>query len=268
MIKLKLFALAAFASTLLYSCQKDKALETERPAVSDDTKAKISKLGFSTATVHKVDEGYLVEGDIVITDEMLEKGSAYSLMRVGSTEQYRTTNLVTGTPKTIKVRVASSLPAKFVTATNAAIARYNAENLTLKFTRVTSGGDIVLSASPWYYQFLGILGSGGFPTAAGKPYNSILITYQLLNNYSANSITTVIAHEIGHCIGFRHTDYMDRSYSCGGAVDNEGASDVGAILIPGTPAAADPNSWMLACTSSNINRPFNANDKIALKYVY
>jgi hypothetical protein len=265
---LRFISLASVASALLFSCKKDKAMEAERPVVSAETKARISELGFSTATVHKVDEGYLVEGDIVITDEMLKDGSDYSLMRVGSTEQYRTTNLVTGTPRTINVRVASSLPSKYVTATNAAIARFNAENLTIKFARVTSGGDIVLSASPWYYQFLGILGSGGFPTKAGKPHNSIMITYELLNSYTANAITTVIAHEIGHCIGFRHTDYKDRSYSCGGATENEGASDVGAILIPGTPAAADPNSWMLACTSSNINRPFNANDKIALAYVY
>ena len=40
---------------------------------------------------------------------------------------------------------------------------------------------------------------------------------------------------MGHCIGFRHTDYMNRAYSCGGSPANEGASSVGAILIPGHP---------------------------------
>jgi hypothetical protein len=61
---------------------------------------------------------------------------------------------------------------------------------------------------------------------------------------------------------------MDRSYSCGGAYTNEGASSVGAIFIPGTNAEADPESWMLACIGSGKNRPFNANDVTALSYVY
>src|SRR5687768_6007262 len=85
---------------------------------------------------------------------------------------------------------------------------------------------------------------------------------------NVNYIATILAHEIGHCIGFRHTDYMDRSYSCGGSTANEGASTVGAILIPGTPAGPDPNSWMLACIGSGQNRPFNSNDRTALTYLY
>lgn len=61
---------------------------------------------------------------------------------------------------------------------------------------------------------------------------------------------------------------MNRAYSCGGRHYNEGSAGVGAILIPGTPSKADPNSWMLACISSGQNRPFNANDAIALNYLY
>jgi hypothetical protein len=60
---------------------------------------------------------------------------------------------------------------------------------------------------------------------------------------------------------------MDRSFSCGGRRYNEGAAGVGAILIPGTPKKADPNSWMLACTDGT-DRPFNGNDVIALNYLY
>ena len=77
-----------------------------------------------------------------------------------------------------------------------------------------------------------------------------------------------MAHEMGHCIGMRHTDYYNRAYSCGGSASNEGASTVGAILIPGTPSSAEPNSWMLACVGNGVNRPFTANDLTALNYIY
>lgn len=82
-------------------------------------------------------------------------------------------------------------------------------------------------------------------------------------------MTTVIAHEIGHCIGFRHTDYMNRAYSCGSG-GNEGQENngVGAVHIPGTPTGPDAASWMLACLSATTDRPFNSNDKVALAYLY
>jgi hypothetical protein len=77
-----------------------------------------------------------------------------------------------------------------------------------------------------------------------------------------------MAHKMGHCIGFRHPDYMNRAYSCGGRKSNEGASTVGTIRIPGTLAAASPNSWMLACVGTTVDGPLNANDVIALNYLH
>jgi hypothetical protein len=61
---------------------------------------------------------------------------------------------------------------------------------------------------------------------------------------------------------------MNRQYSCGGQAVNEGASAYGAVHIPGTPTGPDPNSWMLACINSGGDRPFNANDRTALNYLY
>ena len=90
-------------------------------------------------------------------------------------------------------------------------------------------------------------------------------TYHL----TVNGIATIMAHEMGHCIGFRHTDYYNRAISCGGSVSDEGASTVGANLIPGTPSTATlaAQSWMLACTDGS-NRFFNSDDKTALNFLY
>jgi hypothetical protein len=150
-------------------------------------------------------------------------------------------------------------------AINNAIARYNAENLGLTFVRGGSsgGGNInirVVNTNQY-------IASAGFPSN-GNPYNSISYAKRY-NNYSDGFMTTVIAHEMGHCIGFRHTDYMNRAYSCGsGGNEGQETSGVGAVNIPGTPTGPDSGSWMLACLSATTNRPFNNNDKTALNYLY
>jgi len=48
----------------------------------------------------------------------------------------------------------------------------------------------------------------------------------------------------------------------------EGASNVGAIFIPGTATGPEAGSWMLSCLSASTNRQFNNNDKVALNYLY
>ena len=129
---------------------------------------------------------------------------------------------------------------------------------------MTSGANISIVKGNGSY-----LASAGFPTSTGQPYNQVKVNSRAIgNNPNQNYLATILAHEIGHCIGMRHTDFADRSYSCGGSPTNEGASTVGAVHIPGTPTGPDPNSWMLACIGSGQNRPFNANDKVALNYLY
>ncbi|HYE54131.1 MAG TPA: M57 family metalloprotease [Chitinophagaceae bacterium] len=257
-------ALAVF-SLMAVSCKKDAKVETAPDAISDDVLAKIYNLGYGIKNVQKHDEGYLVEGDIVLTHEDLNRNPETIFLRIAGEEQYRTYNLVGSLPRTITVRVATTLPSSYVTATDEAIRRYNAENLRVRFSRVTSGGNIVLSPAP---SGSGYLASAGFPSG-GNPYSSVRVNSAYLgSNPGTNYLATIIAHELGHCIGFRHTDYMSRQYSCGGSAYNEGASSVGAVHIPGTPTGPDSGSWMLACIGSGQNRPFNTNDRTALNYIY
>jgi predicted Zn-dependent protease len=257
----KPFAIITFAIFIISSCSKENQEPTE-DLVTEETLAKIAKLGYGTREVQKIDEGYLVEGDIILTEKNLNETSNSPVLRIANVEQYRTTNLVTALPRTITVSTNSS-NSNLSAAIDGAIARYNAQGLQLTFQRVSSGGDIAISV----VNTRQYIASAGFPTSAGEPYSGIKYAKAYLN-YSSNFMITVLTHEMGHCIGFRHTDYMDRSYSCGGSLANEGESNVGAINIPGTPTVADPNSWMLACLSSTTNRPFNANDEVALAYLY
>ncbi|ELR73502.1 protease B [Fulvivirga imtechensis AK7] len=266
MKNLKLAAIA-MAMVFLAACEQESVAPEKEP-VSPETLNKLASLGFKTTDVFKYNGSLVVEGDIVIAESRLDEMRPANILAIE--EQYHTDNLVTGMPRVIKVFVSTSFSSKYFNATDAAIARYNAEGLNLTFQRVTSssGADIAIKPSPWWYGWFGILGSAGFPTASGNPHNEILLTRSYYDGVSdIGALTTTIAHEMGHCIGFRHTDYMDRSYSCGGSTSNEGDGGVGANHIPGTPTTGDPASWMLACSDGS-DRPFNANDKTALDYLY
>ncbi|OLY92241.1 Dual-action HEIGH metallo-peptidase [Cnuella takakiae] len=249
---------------LFQACTKNvKEPEANEP-VDANTLGLIKAKGFSTSEVQKIEGGYLVEGDIVLTTDDLQTMPTSPNLVIASEEQYRTFNLVNtnGGRREITVSASGSVNAALSTAINNALARYNAQNLNITFRRVGSGGNInIRLVNTRQY-----IASAGFPSG-GNPYNEVKYA-NAYANYPSGFMTTVIAHEIGHCIGFRHTDYMNRAYSCGGSASNEGSGTVGAVHIPGTPTAADPNSWMLACLGSNTDRPFNANDRTALGYIY
>lgn len=270
MKKILFFSLIAAS---LYSCKKTSTEEiAPSNEISAETKAKVAALGFGTSNIIQNEDGYIVEGDILLTESLLNSTPSQSLLRIGNNEQYRTTNLVTtGTTRVIKVLV-SNLGTAFVSGADLAIQRYNALGLKMTFQRITSGtADITIIGFNQKARGGSItLGSAGFPTG-GNPYFQIKMNTNEQaygSNPDVNYVGSVIQHEIGHCIGMRHTDYMDRSYSCGGSYSNEGASTVGAILIPGTPSTANAGSWMLACTGPTNPRTFTANDITGLNYLY
>src|SRR6187551_499399 len=133
---LKPLAFLLIAGFAITSCKKE-VKDPAQEQISEETLAKITGHGFGTSDVQKVEEGYLVEGDIILSEEFLNTMPGGNFLRIAETEQYRTTNLVNG-PRVITVDVSSQLPSSYIAATDEAIARYNAQNLTLTFQRVSS----------------------------------------------------------------------------------------------------------------------------------
>lgn len=269
-----LAAMALAASMVFVACNQQNDDVSTGSDVSDAVLVALTNAGFDVENQSpiKYREGYLVEGDIYLKESDiagLEKAS-----RLPDNEQYCTNNLVTtGGSRTITIYAStSSFSTAMIAGLDEAISRYNDEDLEITFQRVTSSSaDIVMTRLSTRYERQGVLGSSGFPTSSGDPYDEIQMSGILESTYGLDSdeIASIIAHEMGHCIGFRHTDYYNRAISCGGSSYNEGTAGVGANLIPGTPSTAtySAQSWMLSCTDGS-DRPFNTDDVTALTYLY
>ena len=274
---------AAFA--LVFTACQEKAEEVPvdlQEEVSQAVKDQLTAAGFNADEVFTWNfngqDGYLVEYDLFLTEADI--AALGQTDKIADTEHYRTTNLVTNLPRVIKVGIDPAFSSIVQTALTDMVAQYNAENLQLTFveTAVTVSGkgkkktyntdaDILITAFRERprrgFITLGI--AAGFPTASGDPAEGFgLNTYWIENlGPSLDEIRGVMAHEVGHCIGFRHTDYQTRE--SGGSNTNEGSAGVGAIYIPGTPTGSDATSWMQACGPAD---DFNANDVIALNFLY
>lgn len=276
-INILLIALTLGAFTF-YSCSTEEPLnENEIPQEVLSTLAG-SGYDVSNAIISYDDNGdmlgYIVENDLLITQDGLNDLKEFN--GDPKTEQYATNNLVTGLPRVITVFMPTGrkgYSSGEQAGLDEAIRRFNAENLQISFQRTSSSSaDIVFQRLSKRDERQGVLGSAGFPSSSGEPFGTIRMSGILESQYglSTNGIATIMAHEMGHCIGFRHTDFFDRSISCGGSLANEGSGGVGANHIPGTTTGADlqgNGSWMLSCTDGS-SRPFTNDDVTALNFLY
>jgi len=280
---------------LLYSCNKKDDTLLEKPQ-NDAYVEKLKALGYDLSRgFYEKDGGFIVENDIFFSREDIDYFSAQKLTEIvktydlgtyaslnptkaggGKKSQYRTTNTVSFATtntyyRTVSVYLDPTLNSVIGNGLDDAISRYNNLNIALTFVRTQSSNGASIRITPVYDDSDNkYLMRAGFPKG-GVPHNSILVnTYYYNINSDRLDIAKTLAHEIGHCIGLRHSDYMNRVFSCPpkpGSSTDEGSGTEGAIHIPGTPVDPDANSIMLAC-SGNYDLPFSQYDILALRTIY
>ena len=249
-------SLALLAGVALVGCGVDPQAENQ------EIVSNLVEAGFPADDIRIVDDLVYVGNDSHVTLQ----ASREMLQSPEGKEQYSTTNLVgTGVTK-ICINPTSSFNSyrRLSQGLDLAIANYNSLGLRIFFARgPTTGCTANITAT----TTTGAGGSAGFPTG-GLPYGTINIGTGL-QSYSLDVNEHVITHELGHCIGFRHSDYYNRAISCGGSASNEGTAGVGANLIPGTPSTATVGgSIMNACFRSTETGEWTSSDITALNYLY
>ena len=258
----KVFALAMTCGALSFGCaaQPEQGSVDETQEITDN----LIQAGFRADDIQVVDGKVFTGRDAEVS---LQASREMVAGDGSSQEQYRTTNLLSTAMTTICVN-GSAFTGSFSTALNNAITNYN--NLGLRFTlRRTTGSTTGCSATITARTTTGTGGVSGFPSG-GRPFNTINIGSGLQSaTFSVDTVEHVITHELGHTVGFRHSDFFNRSISCGGAATNEGGGGVGAILIPGTPSGATVGgSIMNSCFRQSETGEFTASDRTALNALY
>ncbi len=255
------------------SCKKDQKASGQQSNTDSKVVAYIKKLGFKQSDIHDYVDYYIVDGDILFaknaiidtTKTKLDANSDPSQLSKLRTEQTGTGSYV-GANINVIIQVDPSM-SNYVNEITAAIGQWNSVPGSLVFSIYNGTGPLPNVTIKNVNLGTGYCGLSQWPIN-GHPGALIEINEAFMANYSFDQRQINIAHELGHVIGLRHTNWYINNEPVNGT-DAVG-SPAGAVQIPGTPDkfTGDPNSIMNGGLCGQDPITLSNFDKIAFQYLY
>lgn len=245
-------------ASMFTACTQDEYLNSyseesvqETPGIEEMVAYLVSEYGFSTEDIRITDSSLIVEGDIAFDiDGFWDK---YANKNPATRAHYSYTNLVSSNHRYILVTSPAvgqtgEVPTDWLIASVNAISAWNSLNGDIQFT--VYKGDPYNGCIAVAYIDHGaannVIATADPPHSDGRPGMYVKINPNYYSSLTANQKTWAMIHELGHCIGFRHTD--------------EG---IGTLLYSGDQNTTDPTSVMHEYLLSNPTPPYFTSYDIA-----
>jgi hypothetical protein len=223
-------ALACSMVLLAASCKKDVVTHTAAPDHELSVQERLmAHFNLPADAFIRKEGGWLVDGDVFVADATAEQLGMESKQATAANHMVSSSNL-----DNIQIYVQPDVEPGWHTALTQAIAEWNAiPNCAVHMTESTSGYDMTVSMEA--IEEANKVASAGYPSGYGNVGPFIKIDPEF-NSYTISQKKRVMAHELGHTLGFMHTDNWGSHPTLAG----EGQ------IIPGT-ANTDAYSVMNCC---------------------
>ncbi|MBO9616509.1 MAG: hypothetical protein J7619_27720 [Dyadobacter sp.] len=264
---MKQLVLSVIALAGLFSCQeneistiKNEEVQVEKPnqaQTSQKVYSYIKSLGFKDSEIKDIGNDFLVDGDMLF-DKSVVPDTLNN--RNGRVQQYGVSNYIGYNEQPfVTVRIDPSMSA-YTNDITAAIANWNnVPGCRVNLTLVTgSDADIAI-----YNSDLGSNTCGNAYTPInGQAGNRININVNVVASFSTLQRRRTITHELGHAIGFAHTNWSSIGET------NEGNWQGSLQHIFGTPTGTDANSLMNGGECNFGATALSSNDILTAQFLY
>lgn len=262
----KLLFLAALATVILTNACKpsDDANSVNAEEIQLMKQFLTSTYGFKPESIQEFEDRLVVEGDQCfhmdhfwenfsgLSDHEFVVEAAQSSDIASDRKHYRYSYLVKNS-KNVVITVLPAVPLVWRNALASAVSDWNALGggltFSIQYSTYSKWGTINVSMKNLP---VGTYAEAFYPSSNGYPGSNLYINPYYTNKLNANSKTGVLAHEIGHTIGIRHTD-----------------SGQGTLITNvSTACKNNPDPWSVMSATGDFYYGFTTCDREAYKALY